>query len=209
MKYTKEFKVGVFFIICVLGLFYLTYSTGKISIRREGYFVDVVFDEIAGLEKNAPVMLNGLEVGKVKDINIHYADDETRVILKVWLAKEAKVRTNPVVSIKTLGLMGEKYIQISSSKGKGFIEPDTTLIGKSYTDMDALMDEAQNISKEVKKLTQTLNSTVEGNQDRVTQMMQNLETTTKNLEEMTEDIKRHPWKLLFRGKEKRTRRRKK
>jgi phospholipid/cholesterol/gamma-HCH transport system substrate-binding protein len=204
-KYTNEFKVGLFVLLCILGLFYLTYSTGKLNIKKSGYHIYVVFNDAAGLGKKAPVMLNGLEVGKVEDIKISYDNNKTQVVLKLWLESRAKVRENPVVSIKTLGLMGEKFIQIASSEGVGFIKPETVLQGKPYSDLDALMEQAQSITKEitqqVNKLVGSLNATFEDNKGNISQIIKNLESTSKNFEEFSVDIKKHPWKLLFKGKE--------
>lgn len=218
-KYGNEFKVGLFFILCLLGGFYLVYSTGKLDIKKDGYNVNVVFDEIAGLDKKAPVMLNGLEVGKVVDINARYTGDKTEMVLKLWLKRQAKIRKNPVISIKTLGLMGEKYIQISSSGGKGFVKPGETLSGQPYIDMDELIAKADSISEdiqgliknvngltdEVKKLAVNLNYTVEDNQDRITEIIKSLDTASNNMVLFSEDIKLHPWKLIFRTNNKKIR----
>lgn len=205
-KYTNEFKVGLFVVLCVAGLFYLSYSTGKLNLKKPGYNIYVKFDEIAGLETKAPVMLNGLEVGRVDDISISYKGDRTQLVLRLWIDKEAKIRENPVVSIKTLGLMGEKYIQISSSEGADFIKPGAVLDGKAYLDLDALMEQAQvmshDITEQLKTLTENLNTTVEGNQEGITKIVENLESASKNFDEFSADIKKHPWKLLIKGKEK-------
>jgi ABC-type transporter Mla subunit MlaD len=154
----------------------------------------VTFDEVAGLQKKAPVMLNGLEVGKVEDITVNYNNDQTKVVLKLWLDKNAKVRDNALVSIKTLGLMGEKYIQIASHKGGAFVKPDSVLEGKPYLDLDAMMEQAQGISEEAKKLTELLNATAEDNKDSITAIV-------KNFEELSADIRKHPWKLLYKTKD--------
>jgi len=218
-KYGNEFKVGLFIILCILGAVYLIARTGKLNIKKDGYHIYVLFDEVAGLGEKAPVNLNGLEVGKVDDIKVSYDNDRTQILLKLWLDKEAKIREGAVASIKTLGLMGEKYIQISSSEGKDFIKPGVTLQGKPYEDLDSLMEESKIIAKnvdnlignlngltdEVKKLTLNLNYTVEDNQDTISEIVRNLETVSKNFEEFSEDLKRHPWKLLFREKEKKSR----
>jgi phospholipid/cholesterol/gamma-HCH transport system substrate-binding protein len=205
-KYTNEFKVGLFVIACLMGLFYLTYSTGKLNLKKGGYHIYVVFNEVAGLEKKAPVMLNGLEVGKVEDINVSYDNDKTEVVLRLWLDSAAKIRENPVVSIKTLGLMGEKYIQISSSEGKDFLQPGTRLYGRPYLDIDALLEQAQTVSQDitqqVNKLLVNLNSTVDNNKDDIGTIIKNLEASSKNFQEFSADIKAHPWKLLFKTKEK-------
>ncbi len=214
-KFGNEFKVGLFAILCVAGLVYLTLSTGKVG-SKGGYSVYVIFDDVAGLQAKAPVMLNGLEVGKVEEVKPCYDNNMTRIILKLKLNKDAKVRENPVVAIKTLGLMGEKYIQISSSRGDNFVSPDTMLEGKPFIDMDALVGQADGISKEisglitnvnglteeVKKLSGNLNLTLEDNKDEISRIIANLEVTSKNFEDFSADLKAHPWKLLFKTKEK-------
>jgi ABC-type transporter Mla subunit MlaD len=127
-------------------------------------------------------------VGKVDDIKIYDEGGSTRIMLKLWLEDGARVRENSRVSIKTLGLMGEKYIQISSSGKAGFIKPGTVLQGEPYLDLD--------------KLLASVSGTVEENKDSITAIVKNLETTSRNFEEFSGDIKRNPWKLLFRTKEK-------
>ena len=214
-KYGNEFKVGLFVILCVAGLVYLTLSTGKVG-SKDGYIVYVVFDDVAGLQAKAPVMLNGLEVGKVEEVKPCYDNNMTRIILKLRLNKDAKIRENPVVAIKTLGLMGEKFIQIASSRGENFVRAESTLEGKPYVDLDALTSQGEIIAKEisglinningltdeVKKLSGNLNLTLEDNKDEISRILGNLEITTKNFEDFSADLKAHPWKLLFKTKEK-------
>lgn len=208
-KYANEFKVGLFFVLCLVGLFYLLFSTGKLDINKKVYHIYVVFDEIAGLAKKAPVMLNGFEVGKVDGIRISYDENKTRMVLKILLEGDVKIRENAVVSIKTLGLMGEKYIQIASNTGENFIAPGTMLEGKPYQDLDVLMEEAQTIALNVeelatdlKALVKNLNLNIDTNKDSINQIIKNLEVTSKNFEEFSADIKRNPWKLIFKQKEK-------
>ena len=206
LNFNNEFKVGLFVLLCIAGLMYLVLSTTKMNVKNGGYNIYVTFNDIAGLEKKAPVMLNGLEVGKVDDINISYDNNNTMITLKLWLDGLAKIRQDAIVSIKTLGLMGEKFIQISSTGSKDFINPDTVLYGRPYLDIDALLEQAQimtkDISTQVNKLVVNLNGTVEDNKENVSQIIKNLEVTSKNFEEFSDDIKRHPWKLLIKTKEK-------
>ncbi|MBD3264026.1 MAG: MCE family protein [Candidatus Omnitrophica bacterium] len=199
-KYSNEFKVGLFVIICVFGLFYLSYSTGKINLGEGGYRIYAVFEDISGLGEKSPVMVNGLEAGKVDNIDVVYGEGRTRMVLELWIKEGVKIRENPKISIKTLGMMGEKYIQISSRQGEGFIEPGERLEGEPFIDMDELMSNINSLTDEVKKLSQNLNYTVEDNQDEISRLIKNLEATSKNLEEFSADVKRHPWKLLFKTK---------
>jgi len=202
-KYTNEFKVGVFVLICILGFLYISAKTGKVNIGgKKGYFIYVTFDEIAGLDVQAPVMLNGMEIGKVDAVDILDQDGTTKIKLKLWLSENAKVRSNPVVSIKTLGLMGEKYIQITSNDGDDFINADTILEGNPYVDMDVLFANVNTLTEEIRKLSTNLNYTVESNQDKISSTITHLEAASINMDEFTQDIKQHPWKLLFRTREK-------
>ena len=203
-KYGNEFKVGLFVVLCIAGLAYMTLRTGKLNIKKDGYPIFVVFDDAAGLEKKSPVLLNGFTVGKVDDITISYDNDSTQVILKLLLDKDTKIRSGAAISIKTLGLMGEKFVKITAGSGKDFLAPGVTLAGKPYSDLDTLMDQAQGITRGVEELVGNLNTTLVGNQDRIGTIMKNVEVTTKNFEDFSGDLKAHPWKLLFKTKEKKT-----
>ena len=209
-KYTNEFKTGLFLLLCILGLIYITFSTGKLDIRNKGYNIFVVFDEVSGLENKAPVMLNGLEVGKVDGITPVYDRDKIYIKLKLWLKEKAKVGKDAKVSIKTLGLMGEKYVQIASHDCSKFVQPGQTLKGKSMMDMDVLMEQAVSLGSklddllaEVKSISEKVNSMVDENMPSINNIVVNLEKTSSNFEELSADLKRHPWKLLFKTKEKR------
>lgn len=204
-KYNNDFIVGLFIILGVFGLFYLLYSTGKMNIKKDGYFIYVAFNDITGLDKKAPVMLNGLEVGKVQDIRASYENDKTMIILKLWLDKGVLVRENPVISIKSSGLVGGKFVQISSCEGKNLIKPDTLIYGKASLDLDSLMESVQLMSKDLSQqlnaLISALKSPVEQNRGSIDGIIKNLEATSKNFEEFSADVKKHPWKLLFKTKE--------
>lgn len=187
-KFTNEFKVGLFILLCLAVLFYITYSTGKLDIKKAGYNVYVTFEQVAGLQKKAPVMINGVESGKVEEIRLSCGEDRTNVVLKLWIDAAAKVRINPKICIKTLGLMGEKYIEITSSEGNGFIEPGANIAGEPYVDIDAMMSK--------------VNGALDDNRESINSIVKNFEATSKNFEEFSDDVKRHPWKLLFKTKEK-------
>lgn len=193
-KQAHGLKVFAFFLLCVVGLFYLIVGTGKLHVKGSGYNVYIVFDDISGVEANAPVMLNGFEVGRIEDIAVSYEGNRTKNILKILLRKDIKIWNNPVISIKTLGLMGEKYIQITSVGGDEFIKAGQVLEGKPYVDFDTVIAQIDSLTLAVKQLALNLNQTVEGNQDRITQIV-------KNLEEFSDDLKRHPWKLLFKPRD--------
>ena len=93
------------------------------------------------------------------------------------------------IFVTTLGLMGEKYVEISAgSKGAPFVKPGSTMVGANPSSMQDLMDNA--------------NGMITDNRKTVKSAVEYLNLTAKNFSEFSDDIKKNPWKLLFRGKEK-------
>ena len=105
--------------------------------------------------------------------------------------------------------MGEKYVQIASHDCSKFVQPGQTLKGKSMMDMDVLMEQAVSLGSklddllaEVKSISEKVNSMVDENMPSINNIVVSLEKTSNNFEELSADLKRHPWKLLFKTKEK-------
>jgi phospholipid/cholesterol/gamma-HCH transport system substrate-binding protein len=179
---------------------------------KSGYRVYVLFNDISGLNKNAPVMLNGMEVGRVEDMKIAFEPEKTRIRLQMLIRKDIRIPEGPVLSIKTLGIMGEKYVHIWAKKDNGnFINEGACLEGKTPADMDAIFIEAEAMAKAMTELTENLktlsvsvNESLDSNKEAINRIIANMEGTSKNFEEFSADLKAHPWKLLFKKKEKKT-----
>ncbi len=62
-----ETKVGIFVLLGIILLAYFTIRVGRIAVREEGYRVYSYVESAAGLDKNSPVRIAGVEVGKVED----------------------------------------------------------------------------------------------------------------------------------------------
>lgn len=207
-----EFQVGFFVLICLTGLAYMTFRTGKLDFRQKGYHVYVLFDESAGLGKKAPVMLNGIEVGRVDDLRPFYEQETTRVKLKIWLEDQAKIREQSYITIKMMGMMGEKYVHIESSREQGFVKPNSVIEGQAYVDLDTLIRNLNDMVSEnrdmihegiasINQLLSSVTDMVQDNKDSLSRTIRNFEITSENFEEFSDDLKRNPWKLLFRSKE--------
>ena len=72
MKISNELKVGLFVMIVAVLLIGLTVRTGDFHLSQGGYELTALFENIDGVALNSPVMLNGLEVGRVTNIQIIY-----------------------------------------------------------------------------------------------------------------------------------------
>lgn len=105
-----EFFVGLFLLAGVLSLAYLSIKIArKEFFAHGGYEVQAVFSNCNGMKSGAPVMIAGVEVGRVRGITLQ--DYEARVALQI--EPGVVLQKDVIASIKTKGLIGEKYIEIT------------------------------------------------------------------------------------------------
>lgn len=207
-KLTNEAKTGIVVLVTLVFLGILVVMVGDFRPFDKGYTVKVTFDYTNGVDKNAPVRIAGVDVGEVKDVKLHYSD-KTYVELVLYLQPGARIRTDSEIYSTTLGLMGEKYIEITpGSQGAEFVKPGSTVVGENPIRVEDLIETgkqiAENIDKtlvDVRALTQNLNLAVGDNKPKLDSIFANLELTSQNFKDFSEDIKYHPWKLIHKGKE--------
>lgn len=200
-----ELKVGGFVLMALLGLSFFVASVSNLSFMEKGRPMQAVFTFANGLKDAAPVRLAGVEAGLVKhmDIFVDEADSrKTKVRVHLWIRQGVQVPVDSKVTINQLGLLGEKYIEITPGQSTQFLSDDSTLVGNDPVPMEK-------ISERVSHLTDKLETTVDNVNDLVGSIKQGKGTVGKlltddsiytNLEELTADLKVNPWKLLYRPK---------
>jgi phospholipid/cholesterol/gamma-HCH transport system substrate-binding protein len=109
-KVDLELAVGFFLLIGMFSLAYISIKLGKLEVLGgEGYSVYARFEQDGGVKIGAAVEIAGVPVGKVKSIRL----DDYQALLELLISKDVKLQEDAIASIKTKGLIGEKYIQIS------------------------------------------------------------------------------------------------
>ncbi len=110
-KIDIELLVGVFVVLGILALGYISVNLGELEVLgKRGYTVYAEFDRTGGLKPGATVEIAGVKVGRVKEI--HLSEDYTAVVA-LEIDRNVKLQEDAIVSIKTKGLIGEKYIEIT------------------------------------------------------------------------------------------------
>jgi phospholipid/cholesterol/gamma-HCH transport system substrate-binding protein len=106
-----EMAVGLFVLAGLLCAAYLTVRLGKMEVLgADGYEVKARFIDVTGLKDGANVELAGVRVGRVSGIAL--APDK-KAIVSMNLAKSVVLTDDAIVSIKTSGLIGDKFIKIT------------------------------------------------------------------------------------------------
>ena len=113
--------VGLFLVVGFLALGYLSIKLGRVSfLGGSGYPVTVDFPSVGGLKAGSAVEIAGVQIGRVESIGL--ADYQARVILRV--DRDVKLQEDSIASIKTKGLIGEKYVRISPGGSDKIIPPN-------------------------------------------------------------------------------------
>ena len=113
--------VGIFVILGIVALGYLSIQLGQVSfLGSRGYAVTADFPSVGGLKAGSAVEIAGVEIGRVESIGL--ADYQARVTLRV--RSGIKLQEDAIASIKTKGLIGEKYIRISPGGSDKIIQPN-------------------------------------------------------------------------------------
>jgi len=109
-RFNLEVTVGLFVVLGLCALAYLSVRLGQIQVGRGNtYDLIAVFPTVAGLREGATVEVAGVQVGRVQDIKL--ADYAAVVTLR--LDKQVKLQEDAIASIRTRGLIGEKFVRIT------------------------------------------------------------------------------------------------
>jgi phospholipid/cholesterol/gamma-HCH transport system substrate-binding protein len=107
---TTQLIVGVFALLGIGALIYLSVSLGKIEVfEAPGYTIYANFDNISGLKVGDLVEIAGVPVGKVQSITLN--GERAHVALRI--KEGVKIDDEAVAAIRTRGIIGDKYVGIS------------------------------------------------------------------------------------------------
>lgn len=110
-KYSMETVVGIFIVFGLLCIGYMTIKLGHVSLLGDdSYSLIARFTSVTGLRVGNPVNILGIEVGKVERITMDQENQKAIVELKI--KKGIKIYDDAIASIKTEGLIGDKYLSI-------------------------------------------------------------------------------------------------
>ena len=140
MEKTKlEMVVGVFVLVSLLCLAYLSVKLGKLELIGGGvYEVEAQFNSASGLKPGSAIEIAGVEVGRVRGITLN----QDRAMVKLAVNDTIKLYTDTIASIKTRGIIGEKFLALSPGGGGDPLKPgDTIRDTESGLDLEELVSQ--------------------------------------------------------------------
>ncbi len=141
-KIDLETAVGFFLLIGIFSLTYISVKLGRLEVfGSKGYTVYAEFERAGGIKPGADIQIAGVTVGRVIGIRLD-KNYEALVIFKI--NDSVKLQEDAIASIKTSGLIGERFVQITPGASEKYI-PD----GGRIRDTESAIDIESLISKYV------------------------------------------------------------
>lgn len=184
MAASTEVKVGVFVLVGLALLAYMTVRLGSLSFSEpEGYAIWAVFDHATGLKKGAPVEMAGIQIGTIEAIDLYRS--KARVTMRI--DSKVAVPSDSTAVIRTRGMLGDKYVSIAPGHDAAPRLGDGQRLARAQvpTDLDQLMGRLGDIAEDVKVLTGSLKDSLGSPESQ-----RNLKESLANLRELTAGLKK-------------------
>ena len=134
-----EIFVGIFLLIGFAALGWLALQLGEIPwlTGSTTYQLNAEFNNISGVKEGADVQVAGVAVGKVRQLRLN-ADHQAMVVMQ--LDKQLAVPVDSIASVKSQGIIGDKYIQITLGGDESTHKPGGTIVDtESSVDLESLI----------------------------------------------------------------------
>jgi len=120
-------------------LIYLALNLGEVPFITQSstYVINAEFDNVSGVKEGASVQVAGVVVRSVSDIRLS-EDDIAQLSLRI--ARDLKVPLDSIASVKSQGIIGDKYVQISlGGDQENFEENGIIFDTESAVDIESLI----------------------------------------------------------------------
>jgi len=178
-----ETKVGAFFILAVgvLGILILRMEKLDLFSGHAENKLATEFDQVAGLNLQSAIRVAGVKVGAVTAITL----DGKRARVVLSLPKDFLVYKDAAASLSSIGILGEKYIELDPGHpGAGTLPEDATIPSRTGAGLDSLMESMGAIGKDVQNVTKALSESIGGEQGR-----QKLDEIIDNVRQLTGEFR--------------------
>jgi phospholipid/cholesterol/gamma-HCH transport system substrate-binding protein len=140
-KYVMETIVGIFVVFGLLCIAYMSVKLGHVSlIGDNSYSIFARFTSVSGLRVGNPVNMLGLEIGRVERFTMDQEDQ--KAVVEMRIKKGIKIYDDAIASVKTEGLIGDKYVSLDPGGAGTLLDPGATI-----TETQPAVDIAELIGK--------------------------------------------------------------
>jgi phospholipid/cholesterol/gamma-HCH transport system substrate-binding protein len=172
-------RVGLFMLLAlvVLGVFIIKIEEIPIGSKGGRQRIQATFPSVAGLDEKSPVRIAGVRVGIVEDISL----SGDRALVTLALESQVTLHQGAYAEISSLGMLGDKYIELFPGPLSGPpLPPDTVLEGTSPIAFDQVLKTANSVGSDIQAVTTSLRKSLGGDEGekRLNEILENIRQLT-------------------------------
>lgn len=168
-------------VILVTGVMW--FQKFKLVEKRYGFFVR--FEQVGGLQTGDPIFVNGVEEGRVQTITL----GRREVIAEMGIREGVRIPADSRVALKSIGIMGERFVAITHGEAEAAIAPGDTINGTFLMGLSEVMGAAGSILDELAETSRNLREILEGitGEGKLHSTIDDLALASENLRAITTD----------------------
>ncbi len=182
-------KVGAFFVLALLIAAWFVLRLQNFRLGESGSEYVVHLPEAQGLPEKAPVLVRGIRIGRVTDLDL--VNNQVRA--KIVLRPDVSLREGATARIASIGFLGEKQLELSQGpENAPALPPGSVIQGQASIDVDALVQTADEVSEDVSAITRATRDAMvgPGDENRVDEALTGFVALTKELRALTSSLNR-------------------
>ena len=187
----KEFKIGLIALAAGLTLYFgFSYLKGRDFMNKETSYY-VVYDNVDGLTKSNPVIINGLTVGKVRNIQLRQ-DFNNQVVVELAINSEIILGDSTIAELSNADLLGSKAIVLKIGPIDRPLAANDTLRALMDRGLAEYLDNVQPITDNLNVTIRRINEILlglQGSGEKITSTISELEITLKGINELLNENK--------------------
>jgi phospholipid/cholesterol/gamma-HCH transport system substrate-binding protein len=180
---TPAARIGLFMLIglIILGIFVIKIEDIPVGERGDRLEITARFPSVAGLDRKAAVRIAGVRVGKVETIAL----DASEAVLELSLDPNVQLHEGAWAQITSLGMLGDKYVEIIPGDPNAPLLPaGSELGGSTAPSFEDVMRVATEIGEDVKEVTEALRGSIGGPEGELA-----IEEIVANIRDLTASLK--------------------
>ncbi|MGH7600291.1 MAG: MlaD family protein [bacterium] len=191
-RWSNEVIVGAAIVLAIaIGMYGYIYLR-EIPVRHRGFEITIIFENVTGLENGDGVTVSGVKVGHVKQTRLEIG----RVAVRIWMDGEVPLPRDSRASIRSIGMIGEKYIDLKPGTAKESLQEGDTIVGTYISDLadagGSLSDLMSQATSLLAKLNSALDTTLHRNGPQALAIsLENIQRLTSRLDKSFEKNARH------------------
>lgn len=185
----NEFKVGLLAIATLAAVVFMSF---KITSNQSGFgqyqTYRTIVKDASGIFPKTPIKIAGIAAGRISSIELQ----GNTALITFEILKQIQVTKNSKLRIKSVGFLGDKYIEIYVGDSPEFLAKNDFIDSEEAAGIETLVKDASEVLADVKAITKSLKDSIapEGQPSPMKKILVDIGALVENTRVATESLKR-------------------